>query len=166
MRIHGWEIHCHPCFQGQLANLLADARQAVVRWPANFRSSNAFKMLAAVARLAFDEIPQDPADPRFRQGSALGESHKHWFRAKFFQQYRLFFRYNEKARIIIYAWVNDEHTLRAYGSKSDAYKVFAGMLKNGNPPDDWASLKKALTPERELAELVAALGEVHRRERE
>jgi toxin YhaV len=41
---------------------------------------------------------------------------------------------------LIYAWVNDQQTLRTYGSRSDAYAVFAAMLKNGNPPDDWQSL--------------------------
>lgn len=166
MQIHGWDIHCHRCFQEQLANMLEDARQAVVRRPASFRASNAFKMLAAVARLAFDEIPQNPADPRFRLGGTLGENHKHWFRAKFFQQYRLFFRYNETEKIIVYAWVNDTHTLRAYGSKSDAYKIFAGMLKKGNPPDDWNSLKKTATPEKELVDLATALDQVSRREEE
>ena len=31
-------------------------------------------------------------------------------------------------------------TLRAYQSKTDAYRVFRKMLDSGNPPDDWASL--------------------------
>jgi toxin YhaV len=48
----------------------------------------------------------------------------HWFRAKFFQQYRLFFRYHRESRIIIYAWVNDEESKRAYESASDAYRTF------------------------------------------
>jgi hypothetical protein len=34
-------------------------------------------------------------------------------RARFFQQYRLFFRYHRASRIIVYAWVNDEHAKRA-----------------------------------------------------
>lgn len=36
----------------------------------------------------------------------------HWFRAKFFQQYRRFFRYHQASKIIVYAWVNIEATLR------------------------------------------------------
>jgi len=63
-----------------------------------------------------------------------------WFRAKFFQQYRLFFRYHRESRIIIYAWVNDEDTKRAYESGSDAYRTFRRMLKSGNPPDEWEQL--------------------------
>lgn len=70
----------------------------------------------------------------FRQGDTLGEKRQHWFRAKFFQQYRLFFRFDSTAKVIILAWVNDEQTLRAYKSKTDAYMVFKGMLDDGNPP--------------------------------
>jgi toxin YhaV len=98
------------------------------------------KRLAAIIKLAFEVIPQDPTRPEHRQGVALGDEYKHWFRAKFFQQYRLFFRYHRESRIIIYAWVNDENTKRAYESTSDAYRTFPRMLKNGNPPDDWSQL--------------------------
>ena len=71
---------------------------------------------------------------------ALGDEHKHWFRAKFFQQYRLFFRYHAASRVIVYAWVNDNYTKRAYDSSSDAYLVFRKMLVSGYPPDDWDQL--------------------------
>jgi len=58
--------------------------------------------------IARANIPGDPTRPEFRQGAALGDEYKHWFRAKFFQQYRLFFRYHRESRILIYAWVDDE----------------------------------------------------------
>lgn len=62
---------------------------------------------------------------------------------KFFQQYRLFFRYHLESKVIVYAWVNDEKNKRAYGSKTDAYKVFESMLKSGHRPDGWDDLLKA-----------------------
>jgi toxin YhaV len=34
--------------------------------------------------------------------------------------------------------------LRAYGSKSDAYAVFARMLASGQPPDSWDKLMAAV----------------------
>ncbi|WP_261150032.1 type II toxin-antitoxin system YhaV family toxin [Serratia plymuthica] len=40
-------------------------------------------------------------------------------------------------KTIVIGWVNDFDTLRAYGSKTDAYKVFATKLKAGDPPDSW-----------------------------
>ena len=82
------------------------------------------------------------AGSEFRQGSALGDKNKHWFRAKFFQQYRLFFRYQRESKIIVYAWVNNANSKRAYGSKKDAYLVFRRMIEKGHPPDDWKTLLK------------------------
>ncbi|MFO0126718.1 MAG: type II toxin-antitoxin system YhaV family toxin, partial [Pseudanabaena sp.] len=78
----------------------------------------------------------------YRQGATLGSEYKHWFRAKFFQQYRLFFRYHLESKIIIFAWVNDEGSKRAYESNTDAYRVFKKMLEDGHPPDDWNDLLK------------------------
>ena len=42
--------------------------------------------------------------------------------------------------MIVLAWVNDDTTLRAYESPSDAYAVFRKMLNRGNPPDSWSDL--------------------------
>ena len=85
-------------------------------------------------------IPQDPTRPEYRQGGTLSERHKHWFRAKFFQQYRLFFRYRVPSKVIVFAWVNDEKTKRAFEGGNDAYRVFRKMVENGHPPDDWGAL--------------------------
>ena len=89
-------------------------------------------------QLIFETVPEDPTRAEYRQGGTLGKDRKHWFRAKFGGgRFRLFFRYSSKAKAIIYAWVNDETTLRTYGSKTDAYAVFSKMLDGGNPPDTW-----------------------------
>jgi toxin YhaV len=60
--------------------------------------------------------------------------------AKFFQQYRLFFRYHQESKIIVYAWVNDEESKRSYDSNTDAYLIFKKMLVGGQPADDWDEL--------------------------
>lgn len=39
--------------------------------------------------------------------------------------------------------MNDKTTLRTYVAKTDAHKIFEGMLKDGNPPDDWDAFCKA-----------------------
>lgn len=59
----------------------------------------------------------------------MGDDHKHWLRAKFFQQYQLFFRYHAPSQLIVFAWVNDEDCKRAYGSSDDAYRVFRKCLR-------------------------------------
>ncbi|SEG56046.1 type II toxin-antitoxin system YhaV family toxin [Marinobacterium lutimaris] len=138
--INGWTLFCHPLFLDEVDSLLTQVEALKAKDPENFVRKNATKRLAAIAKLAFEVIPQNPALPEYRQGETLGNEHKHWFRAKFFQQYRLFFRFDSASKIIVFAWVNDEKNKRAYGSKTDAYRVFEKMLDTGHPPDDWASL--------------------------
>lgn len=138
--VDGWTIFAHPLFLAQLEALIAQVEALKQKDPAGFVRKNASKRLAAIARLAFEVIPQDPARPEYRQGGSLGDEHRHWFRAKFFQQYRLFFRYHGPSKVIVYAWVNDEDSKRAYESEDDAYRVFRKMLERGRPPDDWEGL--------------------------
>ena len=52
-----------------------------------------------VLKVAFEDIPSDPTRDIYRQGGTLGEEYKHWFRAKFLQRFRLFFRYRLTAKI-------------------------------------------------------------------
>ena len=138
--VHGWTIFLHPLFLAQLEALAAEVEALRRSDPAGYTKKNASKRLAAISKLAFDVIPQDPARPEYRQGGALGDGYRHWFRAKFFQQYRLFFRYHASSKVIVYAWVNDEDTKRAYHSRDDAYRIFRRMLESGHPPDDWDGL--------------------------
>ncbi len=138
--VNGWSIYAHPLFLDQLDTLIDEVALRKVRDPENWRKKNCAKRLAAIFKLLSEVIPADPAASQFRQGDTLGSSRKHWFRAKFFQQYRLFFRFDSVGKIIVLAWVNDVSTLRAYGSKTDAYAVFKTMLAGGNPPDDFDAL--------------------------
>ena len=140
MVINGWTVFGHPLFVAQLEAIARQVEELKRRDPSAFTRKNATKRLAAIAKLAFEVIPQDPSRADYRQGNTLGEDRKHWFRAKFFQQYRLFFRYHAPSKVIVYAWVNDEDTKRAYESNNDAYRVFRKMLENGHPPDDWDQL--------------------------
>lgn len=138
--VNGWTLFAHPVFLDQLEALTAQVEALKRKDPAGYAKKNITKRLAAIAKLAFDVIPQDPARPEYRQGDTLGDEHKHWFRARFFQQYRLFFRFHAQAKVIVYAWVNDENTKRAYESADDAYRVFRRMLDIGRPPTDWGQL--------------------------
>jgi toxin YhaV len=138
--IHGWTVFAHPLFLAQLEVLAQQVEALKQKDPSGYVKKNASKRLAAITKLAFDVIPHDPARPEYRQGSTLGDDHKHWFRAKFFQQYRLFFRYHVSSKVIVFAWVNGEDTKRAYESSDDAYRIFRKMLENGRPPGDWNQL--------------------------
>ena len=142
---NGWTLYEHPAFAAQLATLEALVERRRARDPSGHAQSADAKLLAAIVRLTMEIIPADPGAKAFRQGATLGGRRKHWFRAKFGNgRYRLFYQFNSRARIIIYAWVNDQETLRTYGSRTDAYSVFRSMLDAGNPPDQWEALLKAV----------------------
>ena len=138
--VHGWHLFAHPLFLAQVQTLSQQVETLQRKDPVGYVNKNATKRLSAITQLAFDTIPQDPTRPEYRQGHTLGEAHKHWFRAKFFQQYRLFFRYHAGSKVIVFAWVNDDQTKRAFESSNDAYRVFRKMLESGHPPDDWDQL--------------------------
>ena len=138
--VNGWSVFAHPLFLSQLQALILQVETLKAKDPQGYVKKNATKRLAAIQKLAFEVIPQDPSRVEYRQGGTLGDEYKHWFRAKFFQQYRLFFRYHLQAKIIVLAWVNDDDTKRAYDSSDDAYRVFRKMLESGHPPDDWDAL--------------------------
>jgi len=138
--VNGWTLYLHPLFASQYDELTQRVMQLQEKDPIGYVKKNETKRFAVIHKLIFEVIPQDPTLSDFRQGSTLGDQYKHWFRAKFFQQYRLFFRFHKPSKTIVYGWVNDEKNKRAYGSKTDAYRVFGKMLKSGHPPDDWDSL--------------------------
>lgn len=140
--INGWDVFAHSLFLNQFEELLRQVEHLRQKYPQDYNKKNATKRLAAIVKLAFDVIPQDPTLSNYRQGSTLGDEYKHWFRAKFFQQYRLFFRYHQESKIIVFAWVNDENSKRSYDSNTDAYRVFKKMLESGHPPENWHDLLK------------------------
>jgi len=142
--VNGWQLFAHPLFLDQLEMLTGAVERVRAKDPRGWRKNANAKLLATLRQLAFETIPQDPSRSEYRQGGTLGAARKHWFRAKFGGgRFRLFFRYSTSAKIIVFAWVNDETTLRTYGSKSDAYAVFRKMLDKGNPPDLWEALLAA-----------------------
>jgi len=140
--VNGWTLLFGPAISDKLHALRVACDRARVADPDNFRSNANAKLLSALNRLLFEVIPADPTRPEYRQGNTLGPEYRHWFRAKFMGRFRLFFRYDSGSKIIVYAWVNDETTLRKAGGKHDPYEVFRRMLKAGNPPNDWAALVK------------------------
>tara|TARA_B100001105_G_scaffold87017_1_gene69006 strand:+ start:110 stop:565 length:456 start_codon:yes stop_codon:yes gene_type:complete len=143
MQRHGWTLLFHACVVEQLQKLQAAARRAQENDPDKFESNANVKLFRALSQLMLDVVPGDPAREEYRQGNTLGPAHRHWRRAKVGRRFRLFFRYDSKSKVIVYAWVNDEQTLRSTGSKTDPYAVFEKMLGRGTPPDDWASLVRA-----------------------
>ena len=140
---HGWNLLFHECLSEQLQKLHAAAERARAQDAADSESNANVKLFNALSKLMLDAVPSDPNREEYRQGNTMGAAFRHWRRAKIGRRFRLFFRFDSKTKIIIFAWVNDENTLRSSGSNSDPYTVFQKMLERGHPPDDWASLASA-----------------------
>jgi toxin YhaV len=140
MLSHGWRLFVHPFFQAQLERLVQRVEKLASKDPRGFISHPAAKILATIDYYIREAIPRNPNGPEFRQGNTLGPDNRHWFRAKFHGRYRLFYRFSTEHKIIVYAWVNDDETLRKSGSRSDPYAVFKTMLESGEPPNSLIDL--------------------------
>jgi toxin YhaV len=72
--INGWSIFAHPLFLNQFEELLTLVESLRQKYPEDYQRKNATKRLAAIAKLAFDIIPQDPTRSEYRQGTTLGSA--------------------------------------------------------------------------------------------
>lgn len=143
--VNGWRLYEFAAFKAQKAKLEAAIEARKAADPDGWQSSPDAKLLKAIRHLTDTVIPAALPDTKdFRHGGTLAGDRKHWFRARFGNgRYRLFFQFSSTEKVIIYAWVNDEESLRTYGSKTDAYAVFAAMIAKGDPPDSWDDLARA-----------------------
>jgi len=145
MEVNSWRLFQYPLFEHQLKKLTEAVEQLSVTQPDTYKEHSKTKLLATIHRLITESIPRDPNAPEFRQGDTLGPDNCHWFRAKFHQRYRLFFRFSSKDKAIVYVWVSDESTLRKAGARTDVYAVFKSMLDAGEPPRTLEALLKRAT---------------------
>lgn len=128
----------HPLLLGQLTRLIDVAEQDDASGPNT-------KLLGHVVSLMLEDIPQDPENAKYRHGGAIAAAHREWFRGKTGHgRFRLFYRFSTSAKAIVYAWLNDEESLRTRGAKTDAYRVFGKMLADGNPPSGRNALDRSV----------------------
>lgn len=146
MESNGWRLYQYKAFTHQLNKLIAEVKKLQELQPATFKEHPKTKRLTRIRQLMLKDIPDNPQHQRWNQGNTLGLEHRLWKRAKFGQnRFRLFFRYDLSQKVIIYAWVNDENSLRKEGDKNDPYFLFAKGLKKGEPPASITELLKMCT---------------------
>jgi toxin YhaV len=133
MQRHGWTLLFHDAVLEQLRRLHAAAQRAERKDPKGFGRNANVRLFRALSQLMLEAVPSDPGREEYRQGNTLGPAYRHWRRAKIGRRFRLFFRYDSKAKVIVYAWVNDEETLRSAGSKSDPLHDFLRLDPPGFP---------------------------------
>lgn len=145
MRRHGWTLLRWDAFASTWDALVADVVQRKAQDPEGYRDHPSTRFLKRLSDVVLNEIPSSPSHERYQLGTTLGNDAKFWRRAKFNQRFRLYFRYRSDGKVIVYAWPNDEETLRKAGGKSDPYTVFRAMLERGKPPSSWQELIEAST---------------------
>jgi len=128
---HGWTLLFNDCLIGQLQRLEAAVQRAREQDPHGFEANANVKLFNALAQVMLETVPSGPEREEFRQGNTMGASFRHWRRAKVGRRFRLFFRFDSRSGVIVFAWV------------SHPYAVFQKMLERGHPADDWAALRAA-----------------------
>lgn len=103
MQRHGWTLLFHGCVIEQLQRLHTAAQRAEAKGPKGAADNANVKLLRALSHLILDIVPHDPANDAYRQGNTLGPAYRHWLRAKIGRRFRLFFRYDAKAKVIVFA---------------------------------------------------------------
>lgn len=119
MQVDGWTLLFHECIVEQLSRLHSAALKAERQDPTGFEGNANVRLFRALSHLLLHAVPGDPSREEYRQGSTLGTAHRHWRRAKLGQRFRVFFRFDSRSRVVVYACVNDEAKLLTSGSPSD-----------------------------------------------
>jgi toxin YhaV len=102
MQRHGWTLLFHDCLIEQLQKLHEAAQRAQQNDPVGFASNANFRLFRALSHLMLELVPSDPARQEYRQGNTLGPNFRHWRRAKIGRRFRLFFRYDSRAKVIVW----------------------------------------------------------------
>jgi toxin YhaV len=141
VKVNGWTLLSYPAFTDLFNKLTADVEHIRRTQPSDHATHPKTKLLYRLTKIVFEDVPSDPASSSYRLGKTLGKEYKHWKRAKF-QRYRLFFRYDDMDKTIVFVWLNNDSQMRKAGDKNDPYAIFKKMLDAENPPDDWDALRK------------------------
>ena len=118
-----------------LANRVALIKK---RQPGRYAQHPHTKLLATVVK-AIEDSARDPLSQLYQLGKTMGKEYTGWRRCKK-GRYRLFFRVRSVEKICVYAWLNDENTLRKDGGKTDVYVVFRHLLDSGIIPSKFIEL--------------------------
>lgn len=147
MRINNWDLFYFRLFAERLTQLEQDVAALAAADPNGFSGHPKAKLLRAVFDSITQDVPGNPEHEKFRLGKTL-DAYSNWRRVKrgLPPRYRLFFKFTSAQRKIIYAWLNDDSTLRKDGDRNDVYEVFKRLLRRGEVPDSIDELLRQARP--------------------
>lgn len=132
-----WQLFYFKLFKAALDELEQFVSKLALQDPSSYKAHPKTRLLASVYKAITQLVPANPDHPDFRLGKTMGSQYSNWRRVKkgMPERYRLFFRFaSSPVKLVVYAWFNDEDTLRKTGSKTDVYEVFRRMLARGDVP--------------------------------
>lgn len=135
----GWRVLFTEPFTTRYGDLSGRARAlSVALSREDYQRHAEAKLFKTVFKIVYEIVPADPDHPDFRLAGEL----KPFRRVKgrgLPRRMRLFFVFSEKARTIIFLYLNNAGTLRKAGDRHDPYDVFRGLIRKGEIGGDFGS---------------------------
>lgn len=143
MLINGWNIYYTLIFKAILDELEREVTILKSTDPTGYKSHPKTKLLSKVFFSITKDVPDNPNHKKFFLGDYLGKAYSHWRRVKdgLPDRFRLFFQFRSTEKSIIYAWLNDENSLRKDGDRTDVYRVFKRMIGSDGMGNSFVDLK-------------------------
>lgn len=119
----------HECYAQKIEALKQKVRHLkATLTESEFLEHEDVKFAARLRKATMEVIPEDPDRIEYRLKGNLKKFRRY---KQGLQQYRLMFAFSNTPPIIVYLYVNDTHTLRKEGSKTDPYIVFSKKVEQG-----------------------------------
>ena len=110
MQRHGWTLLFHEGFIEQLRKVQAAAVPLSDSEPQQFDGDANAKLFQALSHRVMDAVPGDPSRDEFRYCNIAEPAHSIWRCARIGRRFRLFFRYDARAKVIVFAALKDRAT--------------------------------------------------------
>lgn len=135
----GWRVLFTEPFTTRYGDLSGRARALRgTLSPEDYKRHVDAKLFRAVFKLVYEIVPANPDHSDFRLSGEL----KAFRRVKgkgLPRRMRMFFVFSEKAKAVIFLYINDAGTLRKAGDRNDPYDIFRDLLRKGDIGGDFAS---------------------------
>lgn len=106
MQQHGWILLFHERVVKQMRRLQTAADRAQrTGAPGSVERNANLKLFQILSHLMLETIPSNPTRDEYHQCDTSESAHRCWRRAKIGQRIRLFFRYDSKARTVVFGLI-------------------------------------------------------------
>jgi toxin YhaV len=123
MQRHGWTLLFHEGLIEQLRKVQAAALHASDSELQRLDGNANATLFQALSHWVMDAVPGDPSRDAFRHCNIAEPAHSNWRCAKIGGRFRLFFRYDARAKVIVFAALQDWTALDAAVTKGERQRM-------------------------------------------